>query len=116
MHFLKHTVERYARVFESLGYPVDLTLATPIEKRDLGLKIINLLGTKDVKWIGIAPFAAHNGKMYPLDLMEEVISVLSKMEYKIMLFGGGEKEKNTLQRMADTFPNTFSMVGEFSFA
>lgn len=116
LHFLKHTVERYADVFESLGYPVDLTLATPIEKRDLGLKIINLLGTKDVKWIGIAPFAAHNGKMYPLDLMEEVISVLSKMEYKIMLFGGGEKEKNTLQRMADTFPNTFSMVGEFSFA
>lgn len=100
-------------VFESLGYPVDLTLATPIEKRDLGLKIINLLGTKDVKWIGIAPFAAHNGKMYPLDLMEEVISVLSKMEYKIMLFGGGEKEKTHFKEWPILFQIHFPWLVNF---
>lgn len=74
------------------------------------------MGTKDVKWIGIASFAAHNGKMYPLDLMEEVISVLSKMEYKISYLEVEKKRKTHFKEWPIHFPNTFSMVGEFSFA
>ena len=41
--------------------------------------------------MGIAPFAAHKGKMYPLDLIQKVIHELSK-DYKIVLFGGGDDE------------------------
>ena len=43
------------------------------------------------KWIGIAPFAKHKGKIYPVNLMEKVIAELSSQpDVKIFLFGGGE--------------------------
>ena len=32
----------------------------------------------DRKWIGIAPFAAHPGKVYPLDLMQKVVGYLQQ--------------------------------------
>ncbi len=46
------------------------------------------------RWIGIAPFAAHSGKMYPKEKMEEVIHNLSTLHttWKIFLFGGGKQE------------------------
>ncbi len=42
--------------------------------------------------IGIAPFAAHPGKIYPLDKTFEVIRLLLARGCKIFLFGAGEKE------------------------
>ena len=42
--------------------------------------------------IGIAPFAAHRGKVYPLDKMREVVRQLLARGCKIYLFGAGEKE------------------------
>ena len=45
-------------------------------------------GTKTGKWIGIAPFAKHRGKIYPVDDMEQVVARLSENEdYTIFLFG-----------------------------
>lgn len=50
------------------------------------------------KWIGIAPFAAHKGKIYPLDKMERVIELLLEREpnCRIFLFGGGAEERELL--------------------
>ncbi len=49
-------------------------------------------------WIGIAPFARHEGKIYPAPLMEKVI--LSLMEHegvKLFIFGFGEKETGVIE-------------------
>lgn len=53
---------------------------------------------KDEIWIGIAPFAKHKGKSYPLEQMEEVLSILEKEvnNLKIILFGGGDEERQLL--------------------
>ncbi len=54
------------------------------------------------KWIGIAPFAAHAGKVYPLEKMREVVRRLAGFAgVRVFLFGGGAGERQTLGRWAD---------------
>lgn len=49
------------------------------------------------RWIGIAPFAAHPGKIYPEELMARVVELLaSRPAVKIFLFGGGAHEEQVL--------------------
>jgi len=48
-------------------------------------------------WIGIAPFAKHQGKIYPETMMEEVVKALSSVDgIRIFLFGGGGHERDVL--------------------
>ena len=95
---LKSTQQRYADVFEKLGYPVDLTLFEPV-KPVLSKQVeLFISPVSDKKIIGIAPFAAHEGKQYPLDKIKQVIQLLLDKDNDIvvMLFGGGAKEKALL--------------------
>lgn len=57
--------------------------------------------------IGIAPFAAHQGKIYPLEKMEKVIEMLieKRPECRIILFGGGGKEKEQMEKWAEKYSN-----------
>ncbi len=84
---LKTTHQRYRDVFHKLGVPIKETKPSFPERSELNTKTLEIVGTNTRKWIGIAPFAAHKSKMYPLPSMEEVIEELSK-EYTVLLFGG----------------------------
>ena len=95
---LKTSHERYADVFRKLGFSVDITNPTKLEKPSLATSVLSLIGEKKNNWIGIAPFAAFDSKMYPLDLMEKVIDILSN-KYTVLLFGGGEKEIALLSKI-----------------
>ena len=112
---LKTTHQRYADVFSKLGFPLDLSKPSfpkPCSIYERMEYIIESHNGKNVKkWIGIAPFAAHEGKMYPLDLMKEVIDILSK-EYKLFLFGGGKNEIDFLQQIADKYKDVVSLAGK----
>lgn len=57
--------------------------------------------------IGIAPFAAHQGKIYPVERMEKVIEMLieKRPECKIILFGGGGKEREQMTAWSEKFSN-----------
>jgi ADP-heptose:LPS heptosyltransferase len=101
---LKTTPERYTDVFRELGF--DLILE-PIEKRDKP--------TNPQTRIGIAPFAQHAAKEYPLELMEKVVEMLL-VKYEVFLFGGGEKEKIVLDGWAAQYKSVTSTVGKQSFA
>ena len=112
---LKTTQERYAEVFTELGFPIKLSDCKPLVRQPLSEKLLQLVVQDTKKWIGIAPFAAHSGKMYPMDLMQKVIEELSNTnKYKILLFGGGEAEKNKLERISNTFTNTLNLAGKLS--
>lgn len=115
---LKTTHQRYAEVFEKLGYPIDLTRYIPAARREILPRISNVTGRrKGVKWIGIAPFAQHSSKFYPADLMQEVISTLSlEKNIKIFLFGGGDTEKKQLEEWESRFDKCVSVVGKLRFA
>jgi len=112
---LKTSHERYADVFRKLGYTLDLKNPMFPSKQDLSLEIIDLTGIKNQPWIGIAPFAQYQSKMYPISLMKKVIEELSKnTSYKILLFGGGKKEVKLLNEIANTYKNTVSIAGKLS--
>ncbi|PID68548.1 MAG: ADP-heptose--LPS heptosyltransferase RfaF [Flavobacteriales bacterium] len=112
---LKTTHQRYADVFEKLGFPVDISQPVFPDKTILSEKILDLIGTDYNYWIGFAPFAKHPGKMYPLDLVKKVLKkLLENKNYKIILFGGGDKEQRELSKMAKLFNCTFSIAGKLS--
>ena len=73
-------------------------------------KIKDLYGNKKGYWIGIAPFAQHQGKILPSKKMKEVISYFDKQpETKIFLFGAGEVEYEMLSDWETLFHNTFAV-------
>lgn len=112
---LKSSTQRYADVFRSLGFKVNLDKDVFPPKQILPREIHNLIGTGSKPWIGIAPFAFHDSKMYPIDLMEKVIEAISHSgDYLLILFGG-KKELSQLQRLSNSYPNTVYTFGKLSF-
>ncbi len=108
---LKTTHQRYADVFKTLGFPLNLSKPTFPKKSVLNQKLQLILSDESKKRIGIAPFAAHEGKMYPLDLMKEVIKLLSKA-HNIILLGGGTHEIDLLNGFENEFENTVNIAGK----
>ncbi len=93
----------YADVFERIGYPVTLDFKSvfPPEGGDLGLLPPPFNKPKEgtQKWIGIAPFAEHEGKTYPPRLMEKVFCMLKDHhpDCRIYFFGGKEKDGDVVK-------------------
>lgn len=113
---LKTTHERYADVFKSLGFPLDLNNFNPLPQKEYTSNILNLLGEKSKTIIGIAPFAAYKSKMYPLGLMKKVISKLDQDgKYQIVLFGGGSEEIEKLNAIENEFSSVINTAGKLSF-
>ena len=110
---LKTTHQRYADVFNKLGYNLDLSNPTFPERAVLSTKLQAFLGHNFKKIIGIAPFAAHAGKMYPLNLMKQVIEALSK-DYQIVLFGGGKQEIEALTAIENSYDNVINAAGKLN--
>jgi len=102
---LPTTISRYQQVLLRLGFRI---------KEDISLE--NAVNTNQRKHMGIAPFAAHQGKIYPLEKMEEVVRImseyLSKRGENIYLFGAGDKEKAVLEDWEGKYQNVISLVGK----
>ena len=110
---LKTTHERYADVFRKLGFKLDISNPVFPKNKILTTEIIKITGIKNEKWIGIAPFAQYDSKMYPLGIMEKVIEQLNlKSTLKILLFGGGKKEVETLNQIESKYPNVINVAGK----
>lgn len=109
---LPTAVERYAAVFAKLGYPipeVQFRSVFPLERGNLNL-LPAAVGPKndgDI-WIGVAPFAAHEGKIYPTERLFEVVKTLSTnhSRARFFLFGRGERERETFPQWIATIPRT----------
>jgi ADP-heptose:LPS heptosyltransferase len=109
---LTPVMQRHAEVFEKLGFPLKLDASVFPEKHSLTLDITELTGPKTGAWIGIAPFAQHQDKVYPSSLMQEVIRKLAaKNNYKIILFGGGKDETAQLKKYAKGHDNVVVVAG-----
>ncbi len=112
---LPSTHQRYADVFAEMDLTLDLSKVSLYSKEKLSDSILKHIGGEPKKWIGIAPFAAHEGKMYPLTLMEKVIALLGNTHnYKLLLFGGGRKEQAVLENLAKTDSNCIVIAGKLS--
>ncbi len=106
--------ERHAKVFEQLGFPLDLSQPVFPEKAFLSDEILKLLPDLSGLKIGIAPFAQYDTKVYPLDLMQQVINTLAENpKNKILLFGGGKNEIEILNELAKDKKNIITIAGKF---
>lgn len=97
---LKHTTERYADVFRSLGFHISLSHQ---------YRTSNIVK----EGIGFAPFAQHEGKMMPLEKSLEIVRILAK-NHKVYFFGGGKSEVEILNTWQTQVPNTENLAGKLS--
>jgi ADP-heptose:LPS heptosyltransferase len=108
--------ERHAEVFAKLGLSVNLSNPIFPKKAALTQDITAIIGSKKQHYIGIAPFAQYDSKVYPLDLMRVVIEELSKnVNNKILLFGGGKKEIEILNSFSNNNKNVINIAGKIKF-
>ncbi|WP_378186026.1 glycosyltransferase family 9 protein [Aquimarina sp. W85] len=113
---LKSTHQRYADVFENLGFPIDLSTHSFPNKPTLTPEIHNILPKSSRKWLGIAPFAQYESKTYPFELIVKVIAAIDQSDtFDIFLFGGGKKEIDILNVIASKYPNVVNIAGKLSF-
>lgn len=113
---LPHTVERYRSAFLKAGLSFEL-LPPPhfAPGEEVRATVAHWLVEKGLQkkepWIGLAPFAMHASKIWPLEnwpkAMEEV---LQTREVKFFLFGGGEKEIRFFESLENKFPGTCVVV------
>ncbi|MDI1317594.1 glycosyltransferase family 9 protein [Flavobacterium sp.] len=111
---VKTMVQRHLDTFKKLGFEIDLSNSKFPKKVILAKDILAITGEKENnKWIGIAPFAQYESKVYPLDLMQQVIDQLALAKNnKIFLFGGGNKEIEMLNSSAHGKENVINVAGK----
>lgn len=107
---LPTSFQNYADVLAELGYPVDIQFHSifPPEGGDLSL----LKGRIEPRqghepWIGIAPFAAHEGKVYPMEKLQSALTNLIDRhpDCRLFLFGGGPQELEKMNLLAAKYPH-----------
>lgn len=110
--FLKHTTQRYLDVFSKLGFDAPMAFKSIYEFRSRSFDYIQkVVPPKEKRWIGLAPFARHQGKIYPLDKVSELIEQLSKLsDVIILLFGGGTHELEIIERLSKKYSDSIIPV------
>ncbi|EFI71855.1 MULTISPECIES: glycosyltransferase family 9 protein [Segatella] len=112
--------QNYADVFAELGYPIQMNFTSIFPPGGGNLRLLpeHIIGKKQAfsQWIGIAPFAAHEGKIYPPRLMEQVIATLINHHpsARIFLFGGGKKETQQFEEWTQKYKNCINASGALS--
>ena len=107
---------RYATVFENIGFVIPGLFDNKSPEPVIDIKhhvpqcsknILEHVVTKGA--IGIAPFAAHEGKIYPVEKMERVIKLLRERfpTYPLLFFGGGKRDEEVFNAWCQKFSNVF---------
>lgn len=98
--------EGYQQVLAELGYPVRIDWHQPFS-------LVDGENLNKENAMGVAPFAAHKGKIYPLDKLEQVVAQLSQNTH-IYLFGAGAEEKVLMEEWERKYSNVESVVGRLA--
>ena len=108
---LKSTHQRYRDVFEKIG--ISIKPSKKIKTYRVDISDLKLIPKNNKLLVGIAPFAAHKAKEYPIVQMEEVIKEINK-DFNVILFGGGKKEELILDDLAGKHSNVINIANKFS--
>lgn len=115
MEPLRPMTQRYRDTFLRAGLPCPESFAG-YEKPVPGSKAAEITGNHSAgeHLVGIAPFARHRGKIYPTELMEQVVAgLMADPSVRIILFGGGGDEAATLSAWAEKYgQRVMSLAGK----
>ena len=116
LHPLKSTFQRYADVFAQLGFPIEFNVKRGIVRK-IRPQVPLVPGQAKGDWlIGVAPFARHAPKMYPLEKMKEVVKMLALHSPMTIVLFGSKQEAAVLDSWAKEIPRVSSVAGKFSLA
>lgn len=106
--------DKQLNAFTEVGYKIDLKKVKLADKANLDDYLKRLFDWQpNQKFIGIAPFAQYQSKIYPLDLMQIVIDKLANnSDNCILLFGGGSNEIVQLEKLAANHQNVKVVAGK----
>jgi len=111
---LKPTTERYADVLEA---PPCSPQRGGIAMQKTGQRTLSPPSGGQGGLLGIAPFAKHESKIYPLDRMEQVVAHFAgRSDVKVFLFGGGAAEKAILDEWCVKYPHVTSVAGKMKLS
>lgn len=105
---LTPTMERYRQVLGKAGFVVtDEAMRKTLPSHQCYVADVQeRFGPKEGVWLGIAPFAKHAGKCYPLEKMIEVVAHFAgRRDCKVFLFGGGTAETAVMNDWKTRFPD-----------
>lgn len=112
---------RYREVFYKLGFPLnerfDGLYGDRSKAKAADFAAITPPKRTGEKWVGLAPFAAHAGKIYPPEKMELVLGRLQDdvdagKRLRVFLFGGGDAEAKVLAEWASRYGCATSLAGK----
>lgn len=97
---LEHSVKRYADVLQRLTFKLQIPYELGgLEPVDLPPAVAPFF-THTRPRVGIAPFAKHKGKIYPLERTLELVKRLQRQGIQVFLFGSQGDEQHLLERWA----------------
>jgi ADP-heptose:LPS heptosyltransferase len=99
--------ERYAEALARIGFPVRLNPSEPVFSWPQRPE----RAASEPLRVGIAPFAAHATKIYPLERMEQVVARLSQRGARVYLFGAGSEERELMLQWEARYEGVESVVG-----
>ena len=118
---LPHTVDRYAEAFNKAGLSFAMItfpgfeISSQSEQRVLQWLAAKAL-VKGELWVGLAPFAVHPTKIWPLERYVPLIKMMQEgRQVKFFLFGGGAGEVAFFSGLVALFPHhTVLVAGQMS--
>lgn len=112
---LKTGFQRYAAVFEKAGLPLHLNIERGYKDLYADESLLPFKRNSH-RLIGIAPFAKHNAKMYPLHKMEALVTQLANEKDTDILLFGSKAEVPLMESCLQKGDNIFMMAGRLSLA
>ncbi|RYF89136.1 MAG: glycosyltransferase family 9 protein [Chitinophagaceae bacterium] len=107
---------RYAKVFAALGFPVNLKDHIKLAANPLPERVASSVAPGKML-VGVAPFAQHAPKMYPLEKMKTFLQQLQATQpVQLLFFGAPGNEAATLQQWQQEFAGSINIAGAISFA
>ncbi|WP_080055863.1 glycosyltransferase family 9 protein [Spirosoma aerolatum] len=119
---LLHTVERYAQVFDMAGFalqPANQFRFQPVASANDELN--SFLNQQSIpsgtRWLGIAPFAQHEQKMWPFERLAPLLNQLyTDTPVTVFLFGGGSQEIVQLKTLQQQYQQAILVAGKLGLA
>jgi len=112
---LPHVTDMYLEAFKRAGLKINTPLKPLPFPEHYFERLIKKMplekSTIETPWIGIAPFAKHPSKVWPLDKIRVLVGAIyeSRPDTKIFFFGGGSQELMEIEKLTEQFPTAINI-------
>lgn len=101
--------ERFKVVFKQLNLDLGKEFTSVYAHGEAPSSPIVLAKEDGDRWIAIAPFSKHQGKMYPMEQMQLVISEISRWERCHIFLLGSKDEREVFDSIMKRYSNVLSL-------